>query len=133
MLVHNVQDAVEVVDAPRIRAFSAHRDLSLRWRVDYFLHEVRRHLAVVVVEIGKLRIRAIVWHARQRTGLVASMRCAEPAEAVREVFADAKPKAVLPCRLPEKPEDVLLRPAVGSVPAGLVLRVPHVEVIVVAT
>src|ERR1035441_8370483 len=133
MLVHNVQDAVEVVDAPRIRAFSAHRDLSLRWRVDYFLHEVRRHLAVVVVEIGKLRPRAIVWHARQRTGLVAAMRCAEPAEAVGEVLADAEADAVLPGRLSEAAKDVLLRPAVGRVPAGLVLRVPHVEVVVMAT
>src|ERR1019366_7415651 len=30
-------------------------------------------------------------------------------------------------------EDVLLRPAVGRVPAGLVLRVPHVEVVVMTT
>src|ERR1035437_7426600 len=106
MLVHHIHDAVEVVDAPRIRPLAAHRDLSLRGRVDYFLHEVPRHLAVVVVEGGKLRTRAIVGHARQRTGLVAAMRCAEPAEAVGKVFADAEEQTELPGRLSDAAEGV---------------------------
>ena len=67
----HVQHAVEVVDAPRIGAFAAHRNRSLGRRIHHLVDELLRHLAVVVVEVGELRIDAIVGNAGQRAGLVA--------------------------------------------------------------
>jgi hypothetical protein len=58
------------------------------------------------------------------------MRGGEPIEAVREMFADAELQSALTGGVPPCAHHVFARAGGSGIPARLILRIPHVEVIV---
>src|SRR5580693_36490 len=121
VLGDDVGNAIEVVRAPRIRAFAAHGNWSQWRRIYHLLCKISGHFAVIVVKITILGIDTVVWDSGQGSSFVASMGGAEPTETVRKVFADAESHLMPPSGPGESPQDVPLRTARDRVPSWLEL------------
>src|ERR1035437_9798512 len=120
VIVDQVLYAQEVEALPGIGGFPAHR-----------LCGDGLVLGKRVVQIGVGRIGAIVGDASERAGLIGAMTHGEPVVAVGEMLADGELQAVFPGSGGEQSDDILLRAGGDGIPAGLVLGVPQVEVVVV--
>ncbi len=122
MLIHQVADAVEVLLLPPPHVDSIHRLGCLK--------KIGGHPLVVVIQIGVLRIRPVIRHAREGPRFVAHVRGRHPREAVGKMLAHAEAQSPFARRLLPHPDDVLLRTRRRRIPSRLILRIPHVEIIV---
>ena len=83
----------------------------------------------VVAKIRIGRIGTVVAYARQRPCLVGSVAHGEQFIADPQIFADAKPEAVLQGYCPPQAHDILMASHFDRIPARL-FGVPQVEVVV---
>ncbi len=122
MLVNEIFDAIEILLLPGVWSFATHGLGGER--------EVGGHSGIAVIEVGEGGVDAIVRNAGKRAFFVAAVGSGKPIEAVGKMLAHSKAQAAFASGIAPGGDDVAFWASCHGVPAGLILGIPHVEVIV---